>query len=56
MNSSEKNKLAALLIELDLQEIKADEKIATGDRDFDELKNIAKVQGAIQTILEYLEK
>lgn len=56
MDSSEKTKLAALLIELDLHEIKADEKIASGDRDFEKLKKIAEIQGAIQIILEYLEK
>lgn len=56
MDSSEKNKLAALLIELDLHEVKADEKIASGDRDFEKLEKIAEIQGAIQIILEYLEK
>ena len=56
MDSSEKTKLAALLIDLDLHEIKADEKIASGDRDFEKLKKIAEIQGAIQIILEYLGK
>ena len=54
MDSSEKTKLAALLIELSLHEGKVDEEIATRDRDFGKLKKIAEIQGAIQIILEYL--
>lgn len=50
------NQLVALLIEYDLKELKPVEKTAIGDRDFDTLKSIYKVQGAIQTILEFFQE
>lgn len=56
MTTNEKIKLASMLIDLDLHEIKEEERIATGDRNFDKLKYIAEVQGAIQTILKYVEE
>lgn len=56
MDISEKTRLASLLLELDLREVRADEIIASGDKNFEKLKKIAEVRGAIQTILEYLEK
>lgn len=55
MTAEERNKLAAMLIDLDLHEIREEERIADGDRNFDKLKYLAEVQGAIQTILKYVE-
>lgn len=56
MTTNAKNRLAAMLIDLDLHEIREEEKIATGDRNFDKLKYLAEVQGAIETILKYVEE
>lgn len=55
MTEKEKNMLASLLLTLDLQDLKADEKIATNDHDFEKLQRINKVSAAVQIILEYLD-
>lgn len=55
MTEKEKNMLAGLLLTMDLQNLKADEKVATHDRDFEKLQRISKVSAAVQTILEYLD-
>lgn len=56
MNNIDKTKLASLLLELDLHEIRDEEKTATWNRDFEKLQNIAGLRGSIDMILEYLEK
>ena len=56
LTDGEKNRLAAMLIDLDIHDLKEDENRCTSDRDFEGLKEVIKVNEAISTILEYLDK
>ena len=52
----QKNQLAAMLINYNINDLDADEQRCANDRDFDGLKEVIKVESAISTILEYLYK
>ena len=55
MTTQERNELAALLLKYHLEELRPVEEIATNDRDFDKLKDVYKVDAAIDIILESLK-
>lgn len=56
MNITELNELAAKLIELNINIVKPEEYEATKTKDFETLKKNAEVQGAIETILKYIDE
>lgn len=56
MTEKEKNELAAALMEFSLHHLKTLKNIANGDRDFEKIREIVEVEGAIDTILNFLPK
>lgn len=56
MTEKEKNELAATLMEFSLHHLKTLKNIANGDRDFEKIREIVEVEGAIDTILNFLPK
>lgn len=56
MTEKEKNELAAALMEFSLHHLKTLKNIANGDRNFEKIREIVEVEGAIDTILNFLPK
>lgn len=56
MTEKEKNELAAALMEFSLHHLRTLKDIADGDRDFEKIREIAEVEDAIDTILNFIPK
>lgn len=56
MTEQEKNELAGSLLVLHLNYLKKLKDIANGDGDFEKIRKIVEVEGAIDTILNFLPK
>lgn len=56
MTEKEKYELAAALMEFSLHHLKTLKNIANDDRDFEKIREIAVVEGAIDTILNFIPK
>lgn len=56
MLEQEKNELAGLLMNYNFQDLKKAEQTATNDKDFDKLREIYKIQDAIDIILKAIDK
>lgn len=54
-DASRKRYLEASLVLLAIRDVRQDEHVAIGDRNFDRLSELAKVSEAINIVLEYLD-